>query len=78
MSDNYSQLTVEVMLIRRSGYVILTIYMPSLILLSISYVTLFFRPVIFEVRVMASLTSLLVVVTLFTQVQETRMRINIF
>ena len=41
---------------------------------AISYVTLFFRPKIFEVRVMAALTSLLVVATLFTQVRLTSRR----
>ena len=70
MSETYSELTIEVTLTRRSGYAILTIYIPSLILLAISYATLFFRPVIFEVRVMAALTALLVVATLFTQVGQ--------
>ena len=42
-----------------------------------SYVTLFFRPRIFEVRVMTALTSLLVVATLFTQVSYPIDRISI-
>ncbi|KAF2364671.1 Neurotransmitter-gated ion-channel transmembrane domain [Trinorchestia longiramus] len=68
----------EVTLGRRSGYAILTIYIPSLILLIISYVTLFFRAKIFEVRVMAALTSLLVVATLFTQASSSLPKTSYF
>ena len=64
----YSNIVFEVELKRRSGYAVLTIYVPSLILLVISYVTLYFTPQIFEVRVMGALTALLVVATIFTQV----------
>ncbi|XP_071530491.1 uncharacterized protein [Panulirus ornatus] len=63
----FSELRVRIPLHRRSGYAILNIYTPSLILLIICYVSLFFRPHILEVRVMTTLTSLLVMATLFTQ-----------
>ena len=64
----YSRLLVRVPLSRRFGYAVLNIYIPSALLLVISYVSLFFRPFIFEVRVMSVLTALLVTATLFTQV----------
>ena len=64
----YSQKVVRVPLSRRFGYAVLNIYTPSFILLVISFVTLFFRPHIFDVRVMSVLTVLLVTATLFTQV----------
>ncbi|KAF2363479.1 Neurotransmitter-gated ion-channel transmembrane domain [Trinorchestia longiramus] len=77
-SEAYSEFVIQVSLGRRSGYAILTIYIPSLILLIISYVTLFFRPEIFEVRVMAALTSLLVVATLFTQASSSLPKTSYF
>lgn len=45
----FSVSKVRVELVRRYGYAMLNIYIPSLTLLIISYVTLFFRPSIFEV-----------------------------
>lgn len=59
---------VRVPLTRLYGNSILTIYIPSLILMIISYLTLFFRTAIFDVRVMVALTALLVLATLFAQV----------
>ncbi|KAF2362748.1 Neurotransmitter-gated ion-channel ligand-binding domain [Trinorchestia longiramus] len=47
-SEGDSGVVIQVTLGRRSGYAMLTIYIPSLILLIICYVTLFFRPEIFE------------------------------
>ncbi|XP_069951720.1 uncharacterized protein [Cherax quadricarinatus] len=60
--------TVRVPLARRDGYAVISIYVPSLTMLVIGYLTLFFVRDNFEVRVMTSLTSLLVMATLFTQV----------
>ncbi|KAG7175156.1 Glycine receptor subunit beta-like 2 [Homarus americanus] len=54
-------------LLRRSGFIIMNVFIPSLLLLVISYLTLYFTPFNFQVRVLASLTSLLVMATLFTQ-----------
>ena len=69
---------MEIELIRRYGYAMLNIYIPSLTLLVISYVTLYFRPSIFEVRVMTALTSLLVLATLFTQVSASLPKTSYF
>ncbi|XP_071514862.1 uncharacterized protein [Panulirus ornatus] len=74
----YDEMRVRIPLQRRSGYAILNIYTPSLILLLISYVSLFFRPHIFEVRVMTTLTSLLVMATLFTQVSASLPKTSYF
>ncbi|XP_045131153.1 uncharacterized protein LOC123516112 [Portunus trituberculatus] len=76
--SQYSVSKVRVELVRRYGYAMLNIYIPSLILLIISYVTLFFRPSIFEVRVMTALTSLLVLATLFTQVSASLPKTSYF
>ncbi|XP_068223058.1 uncharacterized protein [Palaemon carinicauda] len=58
---------IRIPLIRLYGYAFLNLYTPSLVLLIISYLTLFFKESFFETRVMASLTSLLVLATLFAQ-----------
>ena len=68
-SDEYSSLTVALRMTRRCGYAVLNIYIPSFILLVISYATFYFQPDVFEVRVVSVLTVLLVTVTLFTQVK---------
>ncbi|XP_064083820.1 glutamate-gated chloride channel subunit beta-like [Macrobrachium nipponense] len=62
-----SEVRVRIPLIRLYGYSILNIYIPSLILLVISYLTLFFRKSFFDSRIMATLTALLVLATLFAQ-----------
>lgn len=49
-STQYAVSKVRVELIRRYGYAMLNIYIPSFTLLIISYITLYFRPSIFEVR----------------------------
>lgn len=77
-SGEFSEARVRIPLMRRAGYAILNIYTPSLILLVISYVSLFFRPHIFEVRVMTTLTSLLVMATLFTQVSSSLPKTSYF
>ncbi|XP_076047393.1 glutamate-gated chloride channel alpha-like [Oratosquilla oratoria] len=66
-ASELAQLTITVKVSRLSGYVVLTIFIPTTTLLVITYLTLFFRPDIFEVRVMTSLTALLVMAALFTQ-----------
>ncbi|XP_076058656.1 uncharacterized protein LOC143035676 [Oratosquilla oratoria] len=77
-ATQYSEARVRIELIRRYGYAMLNIYIPSLTLLTISYVTLFFRPTIFEVRVMTALTALLVLATLFTQVSASLPKTSYF
>lgn len=55
---------------RLVGYAVISIYLPSLIMLMIGYLTLFFLNDNFEVRIMTTLTTLLVMATLFTQVGD--------
>ncbi|XP_063883283.1 gamma-aminobutyric acid receptor subunit delta-like [Scylla paramamosain] len=74
----YGEVQVQVELIRRYGFAMLNIYIPSVTLLTISYVTLYFRPTIFEVRVMTALTSQLVLATLFTQVSTSLPKTSYF
>lgn len=69
-SGQFSEARVIVPLTRRYGYAILTIYTPTLVLLVVSYTTLFFRTIIFDVRMMSALTVQLVIATLFSQVPE--------
>ncbi|XP_042204943.1 uncharacterized protein LOC121854377 [Homarus americanus] len=58
---------VEVLLQRRVGYPIISIYVPTVILLILAYLSLIFRRNNFEARVMSALTVLLVLAALFTQ-----------
>ncbi|KAK8744856.1 hypothetical protein OTU49_000653 [Cherax quadricarinatus] len=65
---DFAVMIIKLQLLRRSGFIIMNVYIPSLLLLVISYLTLYFTPSNFQVRVLASLTSLLVMATLYTQV----------
>uniref|UniRef100_A0A6A7G781 Glycine receptor subunit beta-like n=1 Tax=Hirondellea gigas TaxID=1518452 RepID=A0A6A7G781_9CRUS len=58
---------IEVELVRRAGFILMNVYIPSMCLLVISYLTLYFKPAIFQVRMLGTLTTLLVMATLFTQ-----------
>ncbi|XP_066973211.1 uncharacterized protein [Macrobrachium rosenbergii] len=68
-SDSPSEVRVRVPLIRLYGYAILNIYVPTVVLLIVSYLTLFFRASIFDVRMMGSL---------FSQVSETLPKTSYF
>ncbi|XP_068221246.1 uncharacterized protein [Palaemon carinicauda] len=77
-SGMFSEVKVRVPLVRLYGYAILNIYIPTLVLLVISYVTLFFRASIFDVRMMGSLTVQLVIATLFSQVSASLPKTSYF
>ncbi|XP_069980101.1 uncharacterized protein [Penaeus vannamei] len=64
---DFAVMHVKISLIRRAGYILMNVYIPSMLLLIVSYVTLYFRVGIFQARVLGSLTALLVMATLFTQ-----------
>ncbi|XP_063845198.1 uncharacterized protein LOC135091470 isoform X1 [Scylla paramamosain] len=66
-SHTMAQAEVEVVLQRRVGYPIISIYVPTVILLILAYLSLVFRRDNFDTRVMSSLTVLLVLASLFTQ-----------
>ncbi|XP_042877001.1 uncharacterized protein LOC122256409 [Penaeus japonicus] len=64
---DFAVMNVKISLVRRAGYILMNVYIPSMLLLVVSYVTLYFRVGIFQARVLGSLTALLVMATLFTQ-----------
>ncbi|XP_069989605.1 uncharacterized protein [Penaeus vannamei] len=66
-NQTMAEAEVEVELQRRVGYPIISIYVPTVILLILAYLSLVFRRDNFETRVMSALTVLLVLASLFTQ-----------
>ncbi|ROT83482.1 hypothetical protein C7M84_023325 [Penaeus vannamei] len=70
VNSDYAVLEVEFTLERRWSLLVLTIFIPTILLLGIGYVTLFIRLAEFEVRAVMTLTTLLVLYTLFNQVSS--------
>ena len=56
---------MEIVFKRRLTNELLTTYLPSLLLLFITYATTFFKPFFFEAAVVVNLTVMLVLATLF-------------
>ena len=70
-SDNESEgVHIKVILKRRINNAILTIYLPTFLILIIVYTTNFFKDFFFEAVVTVNLTSLLVLTTLFISVSQ--------
>ncbi|CAL4133301.1 unnamed protein product, partial [Meganyctiphanes norvegica] len=65
--NDLAHVYVKVGLSRLSGFIFLTVYIPSGLMLVISYLTLYFNVAIFQVRALAAITALLVTSTIFTQ-----------
>ena len=65
----FSGVHVSVRMVRRYGFYILTLYVPTILLITIAYATFFFNPSVFQPRIIVALTSLLVLSSLFTQVR---------
>ncbi|XP_042876207.1 glutamate-gated chloride channel-like [Penaeus japonicus] len=61
----YSVLKVEIELTRRRKMIVMSVYVPTLMLLLIGYSTLFVKVSLMQVRLVVSLTTLLVLYTLF-------------
>ena len=61
---------LEVVLRRRLMSAILTVYLPTILILTIVYATNFFKDFFFEAVVTVNLTALLVLVTLFISVSQ--------
>ena len=68
IENEFSQIIVHVKFQRRSGYYLLNLYIPTVLLVSIAYFSLYFNPIDFNSRIVVALTSLLVLSSLFTQV----------
>ncbi|XP_076059662.1 uncharacterized protein LOC143036299 [Oratosquilla oratoria] len=73
-----AEAVVEVILQRRVGYPIISIYVPTIILLILAYLSLVFRRDNFEARVMSALTVLLVLAALFTQTSNSLPKTSYF
>ena len=61
---------MEVVFKRRLTNELLTTYLPSVLLILISYATTFFKPFFFEAALTVNLTTMLVMTTLFISVME--------
>ena len=61
---------VQVMLGRRLLGTVLTVYIPTILLVIIAYCTNFFKPFFFEAVVAVNLTVMLVLATMFISVSE--------
>ncbi|XP_071519931.1 uncharacterized protein [Panulirus ornatus] len=66
----YSMLRVEFELRRRWTVIVLSLYFPSSLLLTIGYATLFVKVTLLQVRLIVSLTTLLVLYTLFNNTSD--------
>ena len=60
-------LKMEIVFKRRLMNELLTTYLPSFLLLLLSYATTFFKPIYFEAAVTVNLSILLVITTLFVR-----------
>ena len=64
--NNKEQVHMVIFLKRKIQTELLTTYLPTLLLLSISYATTFFKPEYFEASLTVNLTIMLVMTTIFT------------
>ncbi|KAK4320578.1 hypothetical protein Pmani_008582 [Petrolisthes manimaculis] len=76
--DEFSTVVVEVRFARRYGFYLLTLYIPTTLLILISYATLFFNPDDFNSRIVVALTSLLVLSQLYTQTSNSLPKTSYF
>lgn len=70
-NGEFSTVQVNVRFIRRYGFYLLTLYIPTTLLMVIAYATFFFNIDDFNSRIVVALTALLVLSSLFTQVLTT-------
>ena len=68
MTDQDEGIKMELVLKRRIMNALMTIYLPTILVLTIVYASNFFKPFFFEAVVSVNLTSLLVLTTLFISV----------
>ncbi|MCL4130380.1 UNVERIFIED_CONTAM: hypothetical protein GTU68_051643 [Idotea baltica] len=76
--DNFSSVAIKVRFMRRYGFYLLTLYIPSVLLVTIAYATLFFNPDDFNSRIVVALTALLVLSSLFTQTSNSLPKTSYF
>ncbi|KAF2364165.1 C-type lectin-like [Trinorchestia longiramus] len=70
-TDATSRVTVHFHLTRLSNLIMISTMLPTLMLLIIGYSTLYIKPALLQVRLTVSLTTLLVLYTLFSQTSST-------
>merc|ERR1719186_2338443 len=70
MTQIQSGLKMEIVFKRRLTNELLTTYLPTFLLLGITYSTTFFKPFFFEAALTVNLTVMLVITTLFISVME--------
>ena len=71
LENSKDQVHMVIFLKRKIQTEILTTYLPTLLLLAISYATIYFKPVYFEASLTVNLTIMLVMTTIFTsKIQE--------
>ena len=68
---NYSGKGIRISLENLSGFYVSTTYIPTFLMVAICYSTFYYNLDDFNDRIMVSLTALLVLATLFTQITET-------
>ena len=66
LENSKDQVHMVISLKRKIQTEILTTYLPTLLLLAISYATIYFKPVYFEASLTVNLTIMLVMTTIFT------------
>ncbi|XP_071531024.1 LOW QUALITY PROTEIN: uncharacterized protein [Panulirus ornatus] len=74
----FSTLRVDVRFIRRYEFYLLTLYIPTTLLIAIAYASFFFNPEDFNSRIVVALTALLVLSSLFTQTSNSLPKTSYF
>ncbi|XP_045110701.1 uncharacterized protein LOC123504331 [Portunus trituberculatus] len=74
----FSNLDVSVKFSRRYTFYLLTLYIPTILLILIAYATFFFNPNDFNSRVVVAVTSLLVLTSLLTQTSNSLPKTSYF
>ena len=69
-TDHKKGIRMKISLKRRIMSEMMTTYVPSILLLMITFATTFFKPVYFEAALTVNLTNMLVMTTIFTSVMD--------
>ncbi|XP_069953925.1 uncharacterized protein, partial [Cherax quadricarinatus] len=76
--EQFSSVAVQVRFARRYGFYLLTLYIPTVLLIFIAYATFFFNPDDFNSRITVCLTALLEVVTLYARTSNSLPKTSYF
>ncbi|XP_069949577.1 uncharacterized protein [Cherax quadricarinatus] len=74
----FSSVGIKVRFYRRYGFYLLTLYIPTTLLIVIAYASFFFNPEDFNSRITVALTALLVLASLFTQTSNSLPKTSYF